>query len=70
MWNKQEEKEFYTYRLDDEPELIHFIRTGFNEGPLAWLVVDEDAYEMSLGTCRLMSTKEIYDKYNIDLIIK
>ena len=69
-WIKQKTKKFHTYRLKDpdyEPELMHFIRTGFNEGHLAWLVVYEDAYELDLGDCQLMSTQAILDKFGIDL---
>jgi hypothetical protein len=68
MWIKEKSDKFYTYRLEDEPELVHFIRTGFKEDSnLAWLVAYEDAYEVSLGTCKVMSTKEIFDKFGIDL---
>ena len=68
MWKKGKTNKFYTYYLEDEPELLHFIRTGFKEGSnLAWLVVYEDAYEVALGTCKVMSTAEILREFKIDL---
>jgi hypothetical protein len=68
MWTKQKSTIVQTFQWNDEPELKHFIRTGFDiDGPLAWIVVNEDAYELELGRSNIMSTKEIFNKYNIDL---
>lgn len=56
-----------SYQLGDEPEMIHIIRTGFVEGGMAYLVVYEDAFELTLGNTKLMSAEQIKEIYGIDV---
>ena len=52
---------------DDEPEIVHFIRTGFTS-KYTYHVIQEDAYEMKPdGKDFLMSDKEIQEKFGIDI---
>jgi len=52
------------FQWGDEPELIHVIKTGFND---RYMIVHEDAYELNLGKVEFLSRKEIKDIYKIDL---
>ena len=55
-----------TFRLDDEPELIHVIKTGFKD---KYLVVYEDGYESPNKV--ISGTKnEIENKFQIELNMK
>ena len=56
-----------TFQLDDEPELIHIIKTGFHESHMAYMVVHGDAYELTVGKTDLMSPEKIKDTFNIDI---
>lgn len=63
-WIKKE-REVISFQLEDEPEFIHIIKTGFND---RYFVVYEDAYEI----CNQMkvesySKQEIFKKFNINL---
>jgi hypothetical protein len=53
-----------TYQLGNEPELIHIITTGFKD---TYMVLFEDAYELTLGDCEILSKAEIGFKFNIIL---
>jgi hypothetical protein len=53
-----------SFKLSDEPELIHVIQTGFND---KYMVVYEDAYEINLGKVIFGTKKEIENKFNINL---
>lgn len=53
-----------TFRLEEEPELIHVIKTGFKD---KYMVVYEDAYELNLGKVIFGTKKEIDDKFKISL---
>ena len=62
-WIEIETKK-WTFQYLDEPELIHIIKTGFkNKYMLVW----EDAYEISIGKVEFHSKESIEDKYNIEL---
>jgi hypothetical protein len=52
------------FQLDGEPELIHVIKTGFND---MYMIVHEDAYEFSLGLVEYGTRELIEHKYNIKL---
>lgn len=53
-----------SFRLGDEPELIHVIKTGFKD---KYIVAFEDAYEISIGDTFIGSKKVIEEKFNIKL---
>ena len=52
------------FQLDDEPELIHVIKTGFRD---MYMVVHEDAYEYSIGKVEFGTKKDIELKYTITI---
>lgn len=45
-------------------EVIYTINTGFQD---KWMVVFEDAYEMTLGTTFIGTKTEVESKFNIEL---
>jgi len=53
-----------TFQLGDEPELIHIIKTGFED---KYIVSWEDAYELMLGSTDVMTKEEIKHRYDIEL---
>jgi DNA polymerase III delta subunit len=52
------------FQLEGEPELIHVIKTGFNDH---FMVVHEDAYEMMLGRVEFGTREQVEQKYKIKL---
>ena len=56
--------EVKTFMFGDEPELIHVIKTGFED---KYMVVWEDAYELNIGKTTFGTKAEIQEKYNIIL---
>jgi len=57
-----------TFKLGDEPEIVHFIRTGFTTGEASYHVIQEDGYEIKPdGKDFLMRSSEIMKKFNIDI---
>lgn len=53
-----------TFQWGEEPEVIHTIKTGFED---TYIVVWEDAFEVSLGKTEILSKKQIREKFNIEL---
>jgi len=51
-----------SFRLGDEPEVIHIIKTGFRD---KYIVVDEDAFDINTGNVAFYTKKEIEEKYFI-----
>lgn len=57
-----------TFKLGDEPEVVHFIRTGFKEEVQTYHVVQEDAFELKPdGKDYLMTSVQIKEKFGIDI---
>jgi len=54
----------HTYQLNDEPELIHVIKTGFDD---LYIVVYEDAYMNRTGITQTCTAKELETKFGIDI---
>jgi len=52
------------FQLEDEPELIHEIKTGFEDN---YMIVHEDAYQYWLGKVEFMTKREIEVKYKIKI---
>ena len=53
-----------TFRLEDEPELIHVIKTGFKD---KYMVVYEDAYGLNIGKVTYGTKAEIEGRFGITL---
>lgn len=53
-----------SFYFDGEPEVIHVIKTGFEN---KYMVVYEDAYEFMLGKTIFGTKLEIEEKFNINL---
>lgn len=53
-----------TFRLQDEPELIHVIKTGFKD---KYMVVYEDAYELNIGKVTYGTKTEVEGRFGITL---
>ena len=49
---------------ENEPWLIHVIKTGFND---EYIIVHEDGEECIHGKSEIMTEKELKEKYNIEL---
>jgi hypothetical protein len=54
----------WSFILGDEPEVIHVIKTGFDD---TYMVVHEDALEISLGKVDFHTKEEVENKYGIKL---
>lgn len=52
------------FQLEEEPEIIHIIQTGFKG---KYLIVFEDAYELTLGKTEFLTKEEIETKFKIKL---
>ncbi|CAB4175421.1 hypothetical protein UFOVP1247_148 [uncultured Caudovirales phage] len=52
------------FQLEDEPELIHVIKTGFRD---MYMVVHEDAYEYSIGKVEFGTREDIEVRYKITI---
>ena len=63
-WMQVKSAEIKTFQWGDEPEVIHIIKTGFDD---LYLVVWEDAFQESLGKTEILRNKDIKDKFNIEL---
>jgi len=57
-------KNIKKYQLEDQPEIIYIIKTGFKN---KYIVVNEDAYELYLGNVEILTSNEIEIKYNIKI---
>lgn len=63
-WKEIKSTQVRTFQWGEEPEVIHIIKTGFED---TYLVVWEDAYQLTLGKTDIMSKQMIKDKFNIEL---
>lgn len=67
MW-KPIEKKMWSFMLDDQPETIYVIEgCGTSPRGKIYIVVHEDAYEMTTGETEVSTKEEIENKYNIKL---
>jgi NTP pyrophosphatase (non-canonical NTP hydrolase) len=53
-----------TYQLGEEPEVVHVIKTGFED---MYLMAWEDAYQHTLGKTEFLSSSELKEKYQINI---
>lgn len=63
-WVEIEGNKKWTFQLGDHPELIHIIKTGFDD---LYIVVYEDAYDLHTGKTEFGSKQTIEDKFGIEL---
>jgi hypothetical protein len=61
---KEIESKTWCFQLSDEPELIHVIKTGFEN---MYMIVHEDAYQLNLGKVEMGTREEIEQTYQITL---
>jgi len=64
VWREIYPKDGYcrTFQLGNDPEIIHIIKTGFEN---KYIVVYEDAFEVSLGKTEILTKEELERKYDI-----
>lgn len=66
-WEFSRMSKALTYRLGDEPHIVHFIRTGFTDKP-TYHVIEEDAWELKPnGKDFLMDSLQIKARFGIDI---
>ena len=58
------ENNVISFQDGDEPEIIHIIKTGFED---RYIVLYEDAYEMYLGQTDVLTKAEVEKKFKITL---
>src|SRR5690606_37666696 len=63
MWKEINYKNIKTFRLDDEPELIHVFSLGENE----YMIVHEDAFHLDTGKVEFVNEEDLQDKYKIEI---
>jgi hypothetical protein len=63
-WIEIKGAEYRRFQWGTEPELIHIIKTGFED---RYMVIWEDAYELHLGNVDFLSKQEIEEKFKIKL---
>ena len=54
----------WCFQLEDEPELIHVIKTGFED---LYMVVHEDAYQYSMGKIEFGTKQDVEIRYKIKI---
>jgi restriction endonuclease len=64
MWKEIKRRKVRTFQIDDEPLLIHIIKTGFED---KYIVVYEDAHEQCLGDIVIGTQKDIKETFGIDI---
>jgi hypothetical protein len=62
VWKEIKAHSMRTFQLGDEPEVIHIIKTGFED---KYIVTWEDAYELMIGNTQILTKEEI--KHNNDI---
>ena len=63
-YHKIKSAQCQTFQYGDDPDLIHVIKTGFDD---RYIVVFEDAYEMVLGQTEILNKDEVEIKFKIKL---
>ncbi len=63
MW-KQIKSNPKTFQFGDEPELIHIIKSGYEN---LYIIVYDDAYQYFTGRTELCTKKDIKNKFSIDM---
>ena len=53
-----------TFQWGDFPELIHIVKTGFKD---KYIVVYEDAHELTVGETNVLTKAEVEAKFEITL---
>lgn len=63
-WNKIENTQVLKYLHFDYPEVIYIIKTGFDD---TYIVVHEDAHEITIGNTFVGAKKDVEKRYNIEI---
>ena len=63
-WIECPENKSKTFRLEDEPVLLHIIKTGFKDN---YMIIWEDGTEQFLGDVQFNNKQQIEKKFNIKL---
>lgn len=67
-WKFMKISKAITYRLGEEPEIVHFIKTGFSSGEPTYHVVEEDAYGIKPDVHdRIYTSTQIKKKFDINI---
>lgn len=65
MWTEIRNNACKTFQAEDnEPVLIHIIKTGFVD---RYITVYEDAYDQTTGQIYQLTAQEIFEKHGIQL---
>ena len=65
MTNITESSRFSTYQFDDDPVVIHIIKTGFHN---KYFIISEDGYESpENGKTQIMTREKIKETFNISV---
>lgn len=63
-WTPMSDKLINQFIHKSQQEVIYVIQTGFQD---TWLVLHEDAHEITLGTTFIGTKEEVKNKFNIKL---
>ena len=63
-WNEMSDISVKRFLSHYEDEVIYVINTGFQD---KWMVISEDAHEMTLGTAFIGTMVEVEQKFDIKL---
>lgn len=63
-WTLMQDRLVKTFIHKNQPEMIYVIKTGFED---KWIVVHEDAHEITLGNTFIGTKEEVENKYEIEL---
>jgi len=63
-WNRMGNKSITRFISEDQQEILYIFQTGFDD---KWMVVFEDAHEITLGTSFIGTKTEVEQKFNIRL---
>lgn len=61
-WQSVQPASISSFQFGNEPEVLHIIKSGFKD---KYIVVFEDAYEISMGDILILNSEEIKEKFGI-----
>lgn len=63
-WVEIKGAEYHRYQWGTEPEVIHIIKTGFED---RYMVLWEDAFELRIGDVEHLNKSQIEERFKIKL---